>query len=40
VAFMLAENLGMQRIAAKAGFLLDRVSDPRMVVATRELTVP
>ena len=40
VAFMLAENLGMQRIAAKAGFLLDRVSDPRMVVATRELTAP
>jgi acetyltransferase len=37
VAFMVAENLGMQRIAAKAGFLLDRVSDPRMVVATKEL---
>jgi acetyltransferase len=37
VAFMVAENLGMQRIAAKAGFALDRVSDPRMVVATKEL---
>lgn len=36
-AYTLAENLGMQRIADKAGFSLDRVSDPRMVVATREL---
>ena len=37
VAFMVAENLGMQKIAAKAGFVLDRVSDSRMVVATKEL---
>jgi acetyltransferase len=37
VAFMVAENFGMQKIAAKAGFMLDRVSDPRMVVATKEL---
>jgi acetyltransferase len=37
VAYTLAENLGMQRIAEQANFTLDRVSDPRMVVATREL---
>ncbi len=35
VAYTLAENMGMQRIADGAGFSLDRVSDPRMVVAPR-----
>jgi acetyltransferase len=39
IAFMLAENLGMQRIAVKAGFVLDRASDPQMFVATKDLAV-
>jgi hypothetical protein len=31
--------LGMQRIAVKAGFVLDRASDPQMFVATKDLAV-
>jgi len=36
VAFMLPENLGMQRTATRLGFVLDRSGGPQLVVATKE----
>jgi acetyltransferase len=35
VAFMLPENLGMQRTAARLGFVLDRSGGPQLVAATK-----
>jgi hypothetical protein len=34
---MLPSNSGMQRLAAKSGFDFDRLSDPQMVVAVKDL---
>jgi acetyltransferase len=38
VAFMLPENLGMQRTAARLGFVLDRSGGPQLVAATKEFS--
>jgi RimJ/RimL family protein N-acetyltransferase len=37
VGFILPENIAMQKIAARSGFVLDRTSDSQLVVATRTL---
>jgi acetyltransferase len=36
VAFVFPDNFGMQKLAAKLGFTLDRVSDPHVVVAAKD----
>ena len=37
IALMLAENFGMQRIAAKLGFRFDRAEDPQLILATKDI---